>query len=254
MLGEARDWKDLAHEWAKEGHVVRSVDLWRFLSCRSMDLWEVGVAVNGEVVGNGQLRQEDERYGMHPPERGAEKRVLLGYSMGGRIALHALLDDAERVRSGEKPLWDAAVMISAHPGLESEEDRSIRRSSDAEWAGMALKGDWDELLEKWNAQGVLQGGQSSQDRSRLRLRRHEIARAFVVWSLGTQNSLWDRLGEIVIPVRWVVGEGDAKFRVLAERAVERLPQAKLDVVAEAGHRVAFDHPEEVRKIVVALGK
>src|ERR1700722_16825830 len=41
-------------------------------------------------------------------------RILLGYSLGGRLAMHALL--------GQTSKWDAAVMISAHPGLSSDEE------------------------------------------------------------------------------------------------------------------------------------
>ena len=56
------------------------------------------------------------------------------------------------------------------------------------------------------------------------MRRREIARSFVDWSLGAQEPLWDRLHEITIPVLWVAGENDAKFRALAERAVALIPQ------------------------------
>ena len=43
--------------------------------------------------------------------------------------------------------------------------------------------------------------------------------------------LWERLGELAMPVALVVGERDAKFRAIAERMAERIPDATLHVVA-----------------------
>jgi 2-succinyl-6-hydroxy-2,4-cyclohexadiene-1-carboxylate synthase len=75
------------------------------------------------------------------------------------------------------------------------------------------------------------------------MRRREIARSFVDWSLGTQAPLWDRLHEIMIPVLWVVGENDTKFREVAERAVAKIPHARLVIAPASGHRVPWDAEE-----------
>lgn len=200
----------------------RAVDLWRFLECQPMPLTDFGKALNadasGEVFrGNG--------------------RALLGYSMGGRLALHALLEH-------DHP-WQAAVIVSAHPGLESSSEREARRASDAEWATKALTGNWQEFLAAWNAQPVLGDAamRSAQASGSLVTRRREIARSFVDWSLGAQVPLWERLREIKVPVLWVAGENDAKFRVLAERAVAEIPRARLAIAPGAGHRVPWDAEE-----------
>lgn len=220
-VGQAGDWQGFGvPEWS-----VKRVDLWRFLDCCPMTMPEFGRALNAEAAAafpstiNSQLSNS-------PP------RVLLGYSMGARLALHALLDGGP---------WDAAVLVAPNPGLESESERAARRESDAEWAGRALTGDWQEFLALWNAQPVLA------DSERLpavnELRRREVARSFMDWSLGAQEPLWERLGEIKCPVLWCVGERDAKFRALAERAVPLLPQGELWVAPGAGHRVPWDAPE-----------
>jgi 2-succinyl-6-hydroxy-2,4-cyclohexadiene-1-carboxylate synthase len=75
------------------------------------------------------------------------------------------------------------------------------------------------------------------------MRRREIARSFVDWSLGAQQALWERLHEISVPVLWVAGENDAKFRALAERAVSLIPHAKLAIAPAAGHRVPWEAEE-----------
>lgn len=212
-VGHAADWK----AFAIAGWAVKRVDLWRFLDCCPMTLAEFGRALNDEA------------------RTTPGKNVLLGYSLGGRLALHALL-------AGNFS-WDGAVIVSAHPGLETEEDRSARRAADAEWAARALQGEWSDFLAAWNAQPVLGGaGGGMADRRLLAQRRREIGRSFVDWSLGAQEPLWDRLGGIQIPVLWACGGLDAKFRALAAEAVPRFPAAELAVFPESGHRVPWEVP------------
>lgn len=270
-VGQAGDWQGFGvPEWS-----AKRVDLWRFLDCCPMTMPEFGRALNAEAAGAGaadgrwqmvdrrwkapgppagpSLAGDDGRWQMvdgrsgpeapdsllpdppsticHPPST-IPLRVLLGYSMGARLALHALLDGGP---------WDAAVLVAPHPGLESESERAARRESDAEWAGRALSGDWREFLALWNAQPVL--ADSGRVPSVSELRRREVARSFMDWSLGAQEPLWERLGEIQCPVLWCVGERDAKFRALAERALPLLPKGELWVAPGAGHRVPWDAPE-----------
>ncbi len=166
-----------------------------------------------------------------------ERRALLGYSMGGRLALHALLQQPHP--------WQAAVIISAHPGLEHVAEREARRTADAEWAAMALTANWQDFIAAWDAQPVLTSTsvRTPQMDASLALRRREMARSFVDWSLGNQESLWPRLCEIKVPVLWVAGANDPKFLELAHRAVAEIPTAKLAIAPDAGHRVPWQAEE-----------
>ncbi len=221
-VGMAADWRGLS----LPGWAVKRVDLWRFLDCCPMSMPEFGRALNREAEG-----------GKREADGGLQ--VLLGYSMGARLALHALL---------ESGVWDAAVLVGPHPGLESEEERAARRAADAEWGSMALSGEWAEFLEKWEGQGLLKKTSNIEvfemvARAGLVGRRREVARSFIDWSLGAQEPLWGRLGEIACPVLWCAGEQDAKFRALAERAVALLPRAEYWVAPGAGHRLPWDNPQ-----------
>lgn len=221
-VGIAAEWRGFAKRLASAKTGSRAVDLWRFLECQPLPLTEFGKALNADVGGT--------------VFRGSG-RSLLGYSMGGRLALHALLE--------KNHPWQSAIIIAAHPGLESPQERINRRASDAVWASRALTGNWREFLTDWNAQPVL-AASSPRDpavTAGLVMRRQEIARSFVDWSLGAQGPLWDRLGEITIPVLWVVGENDDKYRALAERAMSLLPNATLAVAPATGHRVPWDAEE-----------
>ena len=217
--GMAADWRGFAKILAATGIGSRAVDLWRFLECQPMSLTEFGSALNADA--SGQVFR-------------GSSRALLGYSMGGRLALHALLEK-------DHP-WQAAIIVSAHPGLETEPERASRRATDAQWATQSLAGNWQQFLDAWNAQAVLGTApmRDPQASSSLIARRREVARSFVDWSLGTQQPLWERLGEISIPVLWVAGENDPKFLALAERATALIPNAHLAIAPGAGHRVPWE--------------
>ena len=131
-VGMVSDFRSLNQRLAEAKTSTRAVDLWRFLACEPMPLGEFGAALNGDASGN--------------VFRG-KSRALLGYSMGGRLALHALLEDSNP--------WQAAIIISAHPGLEDEKEREARIASDAEWASKALMGTWESFTDDWNAQPIL---------------------------------------------------------------------------------------------------
>jgi len=228
-VGMASDWRPFSQNLANAKLGSRAVDLWRFLECRPLPITAFGQAFNADA-------------GEHAAR--GKQRALIAYSMGGRLALHALLE--------KNHPWQAAVIISAHPGLELAQDRDARAARDAEWASKALMGNWQGFLDDWEAQPVLNGApiRDARESSRLQMRRREIARSFVDWSLGAQSPLWDRLHEIQIPILWVVGDQDQAFLELAQRATRLLPQARLAIAPGAGHRVPWDAPgwlaDEVR--------
>lgn len=219
-VGVAADWRGVAKRLAAAAIGTRAVDLWRFLESAPLALPEFGKALNADAGGE--------------VFRGSG-RALLGYSMGGRMALHALLE------SGHP--WQAAVLVSAHPGLDTAAERAGRLEADAVWAAQAFGGDWQQFLQAWNAQPVL-GTTAMRDAQAARslvTRRREVARSFMDWSLGAQQPLWDRLGAITIPVLWVAGAQDEKFRALAERAASLSPRARLAVAPACGHRVPWEN-------------
>ncbi len=218
----AADWRDFSKRLAAAGGGTRAVDLWRFLEGGPLSPEEFGRALNEEAAGE--------------VSRG-NGRVLLGYSMGGRLALHALLEGNHA--------WQAAIIVSADPGLEAEDERAARRADDADWATRALAGDWQQFLNAWNSQQVLGSAhvRSSEASAGLSRHRREIARSFVDWSLAAQSPLWARLAEIRIPVLWIAGENDPKFTALAKRAVEMMQGAELGLAPATGHRVPWDNPD-----------
>jgi 2-succinyl-6-hydroxy-2,4-cyclohexadiene-1-carboxylate synthase len=170
--------------------------------------------------------------------------VLLGYSLGGRLALHALLDRPE--------VWRGAVLVSTHPGLDDPAARAARRADDARWAERFLRDEWDTVLTDWNARPVFGGARRALERPESAYDRTALATALVEWSLGVQEPLLDRLGEIPCPVLWIAGVRDARYVQLGRDAVAQLPHAELRVAPDAGHRVPWEAPEWFGEQVVGF--
>jgi 2-succinyl-6-hydroxy-2,4-cyclohexadiene-1-carboxylate synthase len=216
-VGAASDWRTFAKIVAKVGISTRAVDLWRFLECESVSMSDFGKRLNAQAEGE--------------VSRG-RRGLLVGYSMGGRLALHGLLEGGP---------WCGAVIISANPGISEPDHAAHRRADDAVWASKALTMPWADFLSEWNAQSILGGAiRDSREDSKLIQRRREIARSFIDWSLGAQQSLWERLAEISIPVLWIAGEHDGKFSLIATQAAALSDHFQLAIAPNSGHRVPWD--------------
>ncbi|HEV8658344.1 MAG TPA: alpha/beta fold hydrolase [Thermoanaerobaculia bacterium] len=158
--------------------------------------------------------------------------TILGYSMGGRLALHALFDGATYKR---------AVIISSGLGIEGERERAARREEDEKWARRFESEDWETVMRDWNAQPLF-GGHVRVRRERDYDRRG-VLKALRDYSPATLPPLAPRLHEIEIPVLWIAGERDAKYVAEAERAVSLLPNGELWICPGAAHRVPWEQPD-----------
>ncbi len=173
----------------------------------------------------------------HTPP-GEPPPTLVGYSMGGRIALHAALRFGDRL--------GALVLIGASPGLEESRERDERRASDERLAAEIELMTIEAFAERWARTPVLAGQPqavlAAAHADRLRNTPDGLSAALRGLGTGTLPSLWARLPEITLPVTLVVGERDEKFLTLGERMARRLPRAHRHVVAGAGHAVHLERP------------
>lgn len=199
---------------------IEKVDLWQF---SHLSLNETGNRVN-------QLASQSKRRG------------IVGYSMGGRIALHAICSAPD--------FWDFAIIISANPGIQSAAEKSERLNKDREWANTLRSSSWNDFLKQWNSQSVLKGPAPE---SQIELERYSknISSGFENWSLGKQDDLREAIEKSTTPITWVVGETDVKYVSLANEIKELRPDIDLITVPNCGHRVVLEAVQTVRKIVVA---
>lgn len=155
--------------------------------------------------------------------------ILVGYSMGGRLALHALIQNPAP--------WKAAIIISANPGIENPASRINRKKADAEWSEKFLHTPWKDLITEWNQQPVFGG--NTQERHEEDFSRASLADAMLTWSLGNQEFLIPHIEKLEIPLLWIVGENDTKYLEIAKQIKLRHSQSKISVAPHAGHRVPW---------------
>lgn len=161
------------------------------------------------------------------------KRVLLGYSLGGRLALHALLQQPN--------LWDAAILISTHTGLSTPEEILARHSADSKWAKRFEGETWSTLTRDWNAQ-VIFARDPGIPRFERDYCRQDLAKILRQWSLAQQDNLLPKLAELQVPTLFVAGQQDPKFTHIAKACGLTHPKSKIWIAPEAGHRVPWQQP------------
>jgi 2-succinyl-6-hydroxy-2,4-cyclohexadiene-1-carboxylate synthase len=155
--------------------------------------------------------------------------VLLGYSMGGRLALHALLAGVR---------YERAVFVST--GLGLEQGREERRVADERWAGRFEHDAWPSLMRDWNAQPVFGGHAVA--REERDYDRRSLARALREWSPGVLPPVAGRLHELTLPTLWIAGARDAKYVAEAGRGASLAPAGEVVILEGAGHRVPWEAP------------
>jgi 2-succinyl-6-hydroxy-2,4-cyclohexadiene-1-carboxylate synthase len=162
--------------------------------------------------------------------------TYVGYSMGGRVALHAALSHPDDVR--------ALVLIGATAGIDDPAERQARRDGDERLADHIESVGVPTFIDEWLANPLFAGLTEATARRADRLRNTAagLSASLRATGTGTQTPLGDRLGEIECPVLVLVGERDEKFTDLGRRLVSGIPDADLVVVPGAGHSVHLEQP------------
>lgn len=171
---------------------------------------------------------------------GIERCNLVGYSMGGRIALYFALHYPERCRR--------LVLESATPGLKQAADRQARRAADEARAVRLETQDLGTFVEDWYTQPVF-ASLSRWPRLLARMKdlrqqneSAELARSLRGMGTGVQESLWDRLDALNIPTLFVAGALDGKYVEVGERMDAMSDHVRSAVVPNAGHTVHAEYP------------
>ncbi|MGP0033275.1 MAG: 2-succinyl-6-hydroxy-2,4-cyclohexadiene-1-carboxylate synthase [Solirubrobacteraceae bacterium] len=176
--------------------------------------------------------------------------TLVGYSMGGRIALHAALALPERI--------ERLVLIGASPGIADPAEREARLRDDERLAGEIESMSIEAFAHRWAQTPVLAGQPpevlAAAHADRLRNRPAGLAAALRGLGNASLPPLWERLGEIRIPVALVVGERDEKFKAIADQMAARLPAAEVIVAPGAGHAVHLEAPARVASVIVTTAR
>lgn len=166
--------------------------------------------------------------------------VLLGYSMGGRIALYTAFSGFFR----------ALMLESASPGLNDPAEREQRRLSDEQLAERIEREGVEAFINYWEKIPLFASQHTLPLKTRAILRTQRLANLRFGLSnslrgvgTGAQPALHSQLHSLDLPVLLLAGELDSKFCQIAQQMAQDLPQAYLRIVAGAGHTIHLEQPD-----------
>jgi 2-succinyl-6-hydroxy-2,4-cyclohexadiene-1-carboxylate synthase len=180
---------------------------------------------------------------------GIERTHLVGYSMGGRLALHVAARRPERVLS--------LLTIGAHAGLE-EEAREGRRQGDEALAQRIEKDGLEAFVDYWGSLPLLAGvdrrGPSFTAQLRAeRMSNHVagLAKSLRGMGAGRMEPVWDELAGVQFPCTFVAGQLDHGYVASARRLASTVVNGRVEVVLRAGHAVHLERPEAFARLLTA---
>jgi 2-succinyl-6-hydroxy-2,4-cyclohexadiene-1-carboxylate synthase len=165
--------------------------------------------------------------------------VLLGYSMGGRIALSTAFSHFFR----------GLILESASPGLSDPAERAQRQLSDNALAERIEREGIEKFIDYWEKLPLFasQATLPAETRAALHAQRLHNRPAGLANSLrgvgtGVQPAFQQQLGTLNLPVLLLAGELDHKFSQIARQMARQLPQARLHIVPASGHTIHLEQP------------
>ena len=179
---------------------------------------------------------------------GVGRAHLVGYSLGGRMALATAVRHPDRIAG--------LALIGATAGIEGTAERRARRESDETLARSIEQGGLHPFIDRWMEQPIfasqLRLGHRALRRARL-ARLGGSARGYAAslrgMGQGTQPPLWNALPDLQVPTLLIAGALDEKYTALARSMADRLPNARVEIVPDTGHAVHLEAPETVSRLL-----
>ena len=172
---------------------------------------------------------------------------LVGYSMGGRLALHVAAGRPDRVAS--------LLTVGAHAGLDDEAREGRRRGDDALAERIETEG-IEAFVDYWGALPLFAGlerrGPSYVAQLRAeRLQNHVAGLACSLRGMGAgaMRPVWDELARLAFPCTFVAGRQDHGYVASARRLAAAVPNGRFEIVPRAGHAVHQERPDAFARVL-----
>ncbi len=172
-----------------------------------------------------------------------QNSVLVGYSMGARLALGTSLS------ANNKSI--GLVLVSGNPGLESDSQRKQRWQADQKWAQRIESESKAYFLQDWYQQAVFSHTPSA-------IRLDEINRKSTycsedwpkvmrVNSIAKQPNYWPQIKDLNMPVLAVAGKADEKYAQIAVRLNQssQSQRSRVKIFTDCGHIVHHEQPAKL---------
>jgi 2-succinyl-6-hydroxy-2,4-cyclohexadiene-1-carboxylate synthase len=173
-----------------------------------------------------------------------EGAVVVGYSMGGRLALHAALRSS----------FAGLVVIGASAGFSDADERRRRRAADLELADWISGHSIEEVVTRWERNPVFASQSpalvAAQRAGRLAHSPGDLARLLRSAGQGALQPIWDALPGLSMPVLALAGENDGTYVAAAERIASLVPRGSFGVIEGAGHAAHLESPDAVAAAIL----
>jgi 2-succinyl-6-hydroxy-2,4-cyclohexadiene-1-carboxylate synthase len=181
-------------------------------------------------------------------EEAGSPKTVVGYSQGGRVALHLALSRPELV--------DRLVLISTSPGLADRDEREARRLADDELASLIERLGVRAFLTEWLALPMFAGLRSRSswwqelDREkRLENSAAGLAAALRGMGQGVQEYVGEAIEAIELPVLLIAGGNDVRYCDAAKRMASKVRNGRVEIIDGAGHSLIGEVPAAVGALI-----
>ena len=178
-----------------------------------------------------------------------DRTAMLGYSLGGRAALHFALAQGDRL--------SALILESASPGIDDEKVRQQRARSDEDLAKFIEREGITAFVDRWESLSLWETQRSLSEDVRSQLRRQRLrndvrglASSLRGSGAAAQPSVEDRLADIDVPTLLIAGDLDTKYAAIARHMERSMPNARALIVPDAGHAVHLEQPDAFAREVL----
>lgn len=174
--------------------------------------------------------------------------VLCGYSLGGRLALHAAVRDPGR--------YAGVVVLGAAAGIDEPTARETRRAADEKLAAWMETQPIERIVEVWERQPLFADQPDElverQRPGRLSQQPRQLAVLLRTAGQGTMEPIWGRLHRLELPVLALAGARDERYRRATRRIAAEAPDAYAAVIEHAGHAAHLQRPDEFVDALLAF--
>ncbi len=179
-----------------------------------------------------------------------EQFALVGYSMGGRVALHVALAHPYRVV--------ALALIGARAGIDDSAERAERIVADEALADRIESEGIEWFADHWADRPLFATQRTrlpADQQTELRAQRlgcdpRGLAHSLRGMGAGAVDPIGCRLSELSMPCVLIAGSDDSKFVAIAQQMAAVIPQATVHLIPGAGHAAHLEAPDATAAAVI----
>ena len=171
--------------------------------------------------------------------------MLCGYSLGGRLALHAAIRDPAA--------YAGLVIVGTSAGIEEPVARAERARTDEKLASWMETQPIESIVDIWERQPLFADQSDSlveaQKPGRLAQDPRALALILRTAGQGVLEPVWGRLGGLGVPVLAMAGDRDQRYSEAARRIAREVPDGRVEIIEHAGHAPQLQQPDAVARVL-----